>query len=329
LDIIETSTGSFLVVGYSYNMGPLNGRDLLIMKISKSGDLMWSKTLGGNQDDYGRKIIEANNLYYVFGYSDSFTQRGIFVMATDTSGNILWAKIYGSLQERLLDAAATPDGGFIVSGASLNNFGTSSDTVSFILKIDSLGNEIWMNSYKISSTIFGIPNIYSGSKLVVTGSGDILLCRSSYLLCLDSLGQLKWNNQYDSNDIDGIVIDDKQGFLMFAQGVDSISNMSVVHLIKADSLGRTNCSFTGLVEVSSALHIISDTVQPLMAIHSDTLASHSTSTNTINAAMQTVCANGTGIYETENMQMDFQIYPNPFLSTINIVNHIRPKRFLE
>ena len=315
LDIIETDAGSIVLVGCSFYMGLINGPNIVIMKVSKAGDLLWIKTLGGTQWDEAKKIIEANGKYYLFGFSDSFSQRGPYVVTTDTSGNVLWSKIVGSLQERIMDVASTPDGGFVIVGTSFNNLGSSIDTTGFVLKIDSTGIEEWVNTYKLSSSTYWE---FYFSKVLVNGIGDIFIKGFSHLMCLDSSGLVKWNNRYSASRPVGIVPTADLGYLMIGNSEDSLTNLPIIQLIKTDSIGRTECSASAFVETGFGLHVPLYNVTTMTDVPPDTLDTHTTIANSVAVQTNTICSDGTGVYGNESNEFDFRVFPNPFSAELNI-----------
>ncbi len=62
--VIQSSDGGFVVTGYTLSYGA-GGDDLWIVKTNESGNMLWSKTLGGAQSDVGNYIIQTTDGSYV------------------------------------------------------------------------------------------------------------------------------------------------------------------------------------------------------------------------------------------------------------------------
>ncbi len=62
--VIQSSDGGFVVTSYTLSYGA-GGDDLWIVKTNESGNMLWSKTLGGAQSDVGNYIIQTTDGSYV------------------------------------------------------------------------------------------------------------------------------------------------------------------------------------------------------------------------------------------------------------------------
>ncbi|MCT3805979.1 hypothetical protein HZQ57_12245 [Elizabethkingia anophelis] len=99
--IVEAANGNFIFVGYTsssdFNVSNNNGGyDVWVSKIDSNGNLIKQKTLGGSNDDVGRKIIKLNNNFIITLKSNSsnndFPQIGNWIASIDAELNILWKK---------------------------------------------------------------------------------------------------------------------------------------------------------------------------------------------------------------------------------------------
>ena len=121
----------------------------------------WKKMLGGNGNDYGYSIIKApDGGYLLSGRTTSnngditSTKGGIdmWVAKLDAAGNIVWQKSYGGNgDEYSVAAAATPDGGYVLTGYTLtNNNGdvgqNHGNTDFWVLKINGTGTLLWQKT---------------------------------------------------------------------------------------------------------------------------------------------------------------------------------------
>lgn len=93
---IKTKDGNYLVVGSTSSFGKGN-YDVLLVKVSPSGDILWQKTYGEFLNDYGLKISSGDDDLYLieatkqicstFNVSnDCFDQEWLF--SVDEAGNI-------------------------------------------------------------------------------------------------------------------------------------------------------------------------------------------------------------------------------------------------
>jgi len=78
--IIQTSDGGYALAGWTLGFGAGN-TDVLVLKLTGSGDLSWAKTFGGANYDYARSIIQTSDGgYAVAGETGSFGGGGYNVL---------------------------------------------------------------------------------------------------------------------------------------------------------------------------------------------------------------------------------------------------------
>lgn len=239
--IIELNDGGYIVAGnsqssnidLSFNHGSY---DWWVIKIGKTGNIIWKKTLGGTNYDYLRQIIktpdgqllcvgetQSNNgdVTNFIGQADSW------VVKLDLSGNILWKKNFGGTGiDRAFSACITEDGNIIIANTTesgmpyvTNSYGISDI---WLLKIDLQGNIIWQKSFggsgddfvkSIKPTIDNgyiiIGNSLSSNGILNENKGEL----DVWILKTDSNGQLLWQKTFggSKSDYANALIEDKNG----------------------------------------------------------------------------------------------------------------------
>ena len=141
-DIIETIDGKYLSVGYTNSYGAGN-YDILVNKINPDGNLLWSKTYGGPNDDKAFEIKKVNNgSYFISAYTSSFGAGGYdaLLLNIDDNGNVIGAFTFGGEYDEggrsFLEK--TNDGGCIIVSQT-KSYG-SGNYDNFIIKTDENGN---------------------------------------------------------------------------------------------------------------------------------------------------------------------------------------------
>jgi hypothetical protein len=70
--IIQSSDGGYVVAGKTYSF-ETGSRDIYVVKLDSSGNVLWTKTIGGSDDDEAYSIIQSSDGgYVVAGYTWSF-----------------------------------------------------------------------------------------------------------------------------------------------------------------------------------------------------------------------------------------------------------------
>mgnify|MGYP000586726033 CR=1 FL=1 len=167
----QTSDGGYIIGGFStsgisgdkteVNQG---GTDYWIVKLNSDGTIQWQNTIGGNDSDTFRDMIQtADGGYLVAGYSKSNisgdkteNSQGDFdswILKLDSSGNIVWQNtIGGSGIDYPRDIKQLADGTYMI--ASWSNSNISGDKTEnsnggydyWLLRLNASGNIISQNS---------------------------------------------------------------------------------------------------------------------------------------------------------------------------------------
>jgi len=136
-DIYETADG---YIGFGYagsNNGDITEHkgffDYWVVKLKKTGELIWQKTIGGTNADYARSfLIEGDGSFILAGFTKSKDgdvpyHNGIQVMwvvKMSPPGQIIWQKTLGGTQgEACYSIQKTKDNGYILAGSAWSNNG--------------------------------------------------------------------------------------------------------------------------------------------------------------------------------------------------------------
>ena len=178
-EAIEASDGNFYLVGSKRIVNKLD--DIRIIKTNSKGKKIWDKTYGGDRDDIGEGIIEAeNNTFVVVAGTFSYGKGGdVLLMKINSDGEVIWQNNYGGdklEQLREYDGNSvsgrhltkTPNGGFLVSGysSSFSSFGGL-----WVFKTNSSGSVLWNYSNQNFGGAFAARQWVDGS-VIITGPGS-------------------------------------------------------------------------------------------------------------------------------------------------------------
>lgn len=183
-----------------------NGYDMMLLKLNKSGDTIWSKKYGTFSNyngtifteihDYGGLIISIpKENAYLAGGSIS----GFILTKINENGDSLWQKQYSDYPDvssyNLKHLLLLADGNYLLSGNIIKGFRET-----YLLKIDTNGNKLWSKSIK------GRGNYNKwGSCSIELYNGDIINCNVEseiHITKIDKHGNLIWDNLFDSDGID-------------------------------------------------------------------------------------------------------------------------------
>jgi hypothetical protein len=87
--LIQTSDGGYAIAGVTISFGA-GEADVYVVKLDASGDLQWTKTIGGPEGDYGNSLIQTSDGgYAIAGVTSSFGagDEDVYVVKLDKNGN--------------------------------------------------------------------------------------------------------------------------------------------------------------------------------------------------------------------------------------------------
>ncbi|MGL4599333.1 MAG: T9SS type A sorting domain-containing protein [Bacteroidia bacterium] len=198
--VLENPDGSFTLVGTTFSGNSQPYGDALMMKVSSTGTILWTKVYFGSQAEYANNIIRLANGDYIFcGITRTYTGTGddTYVVRTDSLGNPLWGSIISEAGNNdAMSMVLADDGNLMVFGSA--NVGLY---LMFLSKLDiATGNTIWAKKYSNSiGSSFGrsIHKTADGGYFLAgwcDGSNNSF--QNFYLVKTDSAGNPIWSHVY-------------------------------------------------------------------------------------------------------------------------------------
>ncbi len=302
-DIYQTSDGGYIIGGSSGSgiSGDKTGNnrgisDYWIIKTGPTGNILWQKTYGGNDEDLLSRIRPSLDGGYIVGGTSKSGISGdknemnrgkkdFWVLKLNNQGNIVWQKTYGGNDDDILKAIQqSSDGGYIIGGTSSSNISSEKQENSrglsdyWVIKLDALGNQQWQktigghihddladlqqttdNGYIIGGSSISDKN---GEK-----SEDRIGNYDYWVVKLDELGKIQWQNTIGGGAGDfltSIVLNDN-GYIFGGKSNSTVSgdktepNRGIFDdywLVKTNSLGKILWQKTLGGKVSDALESI-------------------------------------------------------------------------
>ncbi|MDO6676548.1 hypothetical protein Q4517_13450 [Tenacibaculum sp. 1_MG-2023] len=162
-DIAEATDGYLLIGSSDSNDVDIKNNkgsyDFWVVKIDKSGNLLWEKSFGGTEIDEARAITKTNDGNFIIVGDTRSSDKDIsqnnggadlWAIKITSQGKLLWQKNYGGSSFDVgRSIKKTSNGDFLISGSSRsadNNFTNKGQNDALIMKIDTDGNLLWQKT---------------------------------------------------------------------------------------------------------------------------------------------------------------------------------------
>lgn len=243
-EVEQTFDGGYIIVGYTSSFGS-GFQDVYLVKVDIDGNLIWYKTYGGTDFDYGNSIKQtADSGYIIAGSTASFDSiwSDVYLIKTDVNGDTLWTRTYGEdfYSESCYSVWQTFDGGYVF----ITNKRDSLDGRDiWLIKTDVNGDTLWTKTYgraafddgySVRQTTDGGYIIAGRSNLTTSSFYDVYLVRTDYA------GDTLWTKTYGGLADDGSYSVDETSdscFIVTGYTVSYGAGYADVWLIKVDING--------------------------------------------------------------------------------------------
>lgn len=307
-EVHQTFDGGFVITGSTSSFGA-GSSDIFIIKTDSIGNIEWSRTFGGLNNDVSFSLcLTSDSGYAILGTLNCFSNNDdLILLRLNSQGDTIWTKSFGGVNPELgFNIIQNSNQEFVVVGTTAS-FGAGSTDI-YCLKIDSLGNIVWSKTYGGQQSENGYCISETSDNGYIIGGNTTsfgMLTLSSFIVKINSLGDTLWskvftNNPYNNSaSINSIFQTSDGGF--YAVGPPSV-------LLKLDAKGTSGC-----FEQS----VITETTNAQTLIFNHIIAVSSPNFSTIPSAtfvgggnnVVTICST-IGINEIEN-DKSFTISPNP------------------
>lgn len=137
----STSDGGFILAGYTESAG-MGGKDIWILRTASIGDTIWTKTIGGAEDDIAYSVLQTLNGGFAFAgsmQSGSVGGADFYLQKVDANGADVWTNFFGGLDDdEWFDLIESNVGDLVSIGYSLSSIGAGGEDV-FISRVGADG----------------------------------------------------------------------------------------------------------------------------------------------------------------------------------------------
>ncbi|MBK9097380.1 MAG: T9SS type A sorting domain-containing protein [bacterium] len=185
----QTLDGGYIITGNTSSFGP-GLYNVWLIRTNASGDTLWTKTYGGNDDYWSHSIQQTSDGGFIIAgaiFQNSIGNFDILLIRTDAFGDTLWIKNFGgALDSYGHSAQQTSDGGFIIIGR-IDYFIPPRNDI-WLIKSDAFGDTVWTKTFggNYEDWGFAVEQTHDKGYIITghtssfgTGSEDIWLIKTT------------------------------------------------------------------------------------------------------------------------------------------------------
>ena len=320
--IIETLDGGYAMVGYSAEfLDAYSG--IYFLKVTSTGEVSWSKLIGGFGHENATAIVQTNTGEYYIGGSSHHNSNGLFdfyLVKANVNGDTLWTKKYGGqLNDEVTSMRQTSDGSLILCGYTERYVHDSIDM--YVVKVNPNGDTLWTKHYggPLEEVARSIRETSDGGYILTGNSQSFGIANDNmYVVKLNAAGDTIWTKTYGqpnrySRGFDIIeTIDGGYAITGLIKTASSNGGFDL-YLVKIDLFGNVEWEKEFKIEPSNTLHTSSDGRSILQTEDEGYAISGSWfSGSTHELLFIKLNYDGTvGIDQPEDISIS-NVYPNPF-----------------
>ncbi len=198
-DVVVTSDSGCIIVGstVSWSKGK---EDLVLLGVSATGNLKWTKTYGGVNSDEGwsiRKTSDGNIIVCGTTSSSGAGYGDLWLLKLTTSGDSIWAKTFGGAGGESGVSVRDAFDGYIAVGAT-GSFGEGYSSI-YAVKTNLNGDSVWAKA-------FGGPKADMAYSVEISNFGDYIIAgatgsygqgyNDAYIIDITASGDVVWEKTY-------------------------------------------------------------------------------------------------------------------------------------
>lgn len=217
--------------------------DFFLLKMTFSGDTLWTRRSFSPLNSYGYSIAQAQNGFILCGYADSGrTTPRMMLIRTDADGNPLWTRLYGDTASTAgFSAVGTPDGGFMACGY-IDNFDPDWNRNIYLVRTNGNGEPLWTRTFSTPGYDLAWDiALNSDSGFILTGYREIFATGFNlYAMRITVSGDILWERDFGRSGLDigysGMQTADG-GFIFCGQTNEQGNEYQGLYLVRTDAGG--------------------------------------------------------------------------------------------
>ncbi len=214
--IVNPTDSGFVFTGYTNSIGN-GGYDVYVVRTDKNGNIIWQRTYGGFDWDFGNNVILSQDgelLICGHSYSNSYGKSdGLLLKLKIQNGDLIWQKHYGGAEDDdFRSLKLTPDSKLIITGKTTSYADSLGDI--FYFQTNTNGDSLSSKSYGLKNKVDYGNDIISETNtnyFIVGGTESYSSgMKDAFILKINNQGDSIWLRNFGKSDVDeetyGIVL---------------------------------------------------------------------------------------------------------------------------
>jgi len=178
--VVPAPDGGFWLVSWTSIRAQYNPREIYVLRIDVSGNVLWSRTYGGPQSDWvGSVLATPDDGLLLVGSTDSFGAGGtqdIYLLRLNAAGDVVWSRTYGgSDTDESAIAIPTSDGGLLLAGWIRPTSSALADSDTLLVKLDASGTVQWSRRYDLYTGCLPSRSCEGADSVVQASDGNFVI----------------------------------------------------------------------------------------------------------------------------------------------------------
>ena len=144
----QTLDGGYIICSQTSASGA-GALDIWLIKADSLGEIEWTQTYGGSDNDWGRFAQQTSDSgYVILGQTESYGAGGydLYVIKTSMDGDTVWTNTYGGMSsDYTASMQQTSEGGYVILATSPMFSAGGHDA--WLIKTDANGDTLWTRAY--------------------------------------------------------------------------------------------------------------------------------------------------------------------------------------
>ncbi len=203
--VVNPADSGFVFVGHTNSMGN-GGYDLWLVRTNKHGQLIWQRTFGGTDWDFGMDLIlspDGNILLCGKSFNARYGKYDAWVLKAQMSnGDLLWQKFYGGAEDDdFRSIKLTPDSKIVLTGQTSSMGDIAGDIYLFTTNLS--GDSLLAKKYGMpGKKDFANDIVVESANEYILGGGTESYATSftdAFIFKMDNLGDSIWLRNYGNS----------------------------------------------------------------------------------------------------------------------------------